>query len=170
MTETPTPPPRNDAAMADILASIRRIVAEEDARVAATAPAPPGPQGDILELTPEMRADRAQPEPAAEPEPAAAAPSDPARPSGSATPFGAASPAATAAASETAGLAPPPRDDDLALDLSDLPVDEAQVAEIVRAVLRDELRGDFGARLSERIRAVVREELARAIEELASDS
>lgn len=165
MTDTPTPPPRNDAAMADILASIRRIVAEEDARVAATAPAPPGPQGDILELTPEMRADRAKPEPDAEPAPAAASPSD------SAAPFGSAAPAAAAAtASATPDVAPPSRDDEVSLDLSNLPVDEAQVAEIVRAVLRDELRGDFGARLSERIRAVVREELARAIEELASDS
>jgi cell pole-organizing protein PopZ len=50
MAETP---PRDDAAMADILASIRRIVAEEDrqTRTPGTARA----STDVFVLTPEMR-------------------------------------------------------------------------------------------------------------------
>ncbi len=43
--------PRNDAAMAEILASIRRIVADEDARAAPV----PHVEGDVLILTREMR-------------------------------------------------------------------------------------------------------------------
>jgi cell pole-organizing protein PopZ len=55
MTETP---PRNEAAMADILASIRRIVAEEDRR----SPPPAATALDALadgvfDLTPDMRID-----------------------------------------------------------------------------------------------------------------
>ena len=52
MTETP---PRNDAAMADILASIRRIVAEED-RQSQNKGALPG-SDDVFVLTPDMRKD-----------------------------------------------------------------------------------------------------------------
>lgn len=47
--------PRNDAAMAEILASIRRIVADEDRRGAHAAPF--DVQGDVLILTREMRID-----------------------------------------------------------------------------------------------------------------
>jgi cell pole-organizing protein PopZ len=52
MTETP---PRNEAAMADILASIRRIVAEEDrqSRNVGTDYA----TGEVFVLTPDMRAE-----------------------------------------------------------------------------------------------------------------
>lgn len=50
MTETP---PRNEAAMADILASIRRIVAEEDRQSRNGVPSYVG--GDVFELTPDMR-------------------------------------------------------------------------------------------------------------------
>jgi len=45
--------PRNDAAMAEILASIRRIVADEDAR--ATPLSHVDVEGDVLILTREMR-------------------------------------------------------------------------------------------------------------------
>jgi hypothetical protein len=54
VTETP---PRNDAAMADILASIKRIVAEEDRR--SLNHVPTFAQGDdaVFDLTPELRID-----------------------------------------------------------------------------------------------------------------
>lgn len=55
MTETP---PRNEAAMADILASIRRIVAEEDRRVPQPAGAGFEALADgVFDLTPDMRID-----------------------------------------------------------------------------------------------------------------
>jgi cell pole-organizing protein PopZ len=91
-----------DPAMADILASIRRIVADESAAA--------GGEGVLL-LTPAMRID------------------------GPTADLEAASP----------GL------------------DEAVVADVARAVLHDELQGDFGRTLSERIRAIVREEVRQAL-------
>jgi cell pole-organizing protein PopZ len=55
MNETP---PRNEAAMADILASIRRIVAEEDRRAPQLAQAGLDALADgIFELTTDMRID-----------------------------------------------------------------------------------------------------------------
>jgi hypothetical protein len=54
VTETP---PRNDAAMADILASIKRIVAEEDRRSNNQVPAFLDGSDDVFELTPDMRVD-----------------------------------------------------------------------------------------------------------------
>ena len=54
MTETP---PRNDAAMADILASIKRIVAEEDRRSQNHVPAFVDGADEIFDLTPDMRVD-----------------------------------------------------------------------------------------------------------------
>lgn len=53
-------PPRSDAAMADILASIRRIVAEEDRRGPQLATQEAFQRDDVLVLTPEMRIDDAE--------------------------------------------------------------------------------------------------------------
>ncbi len=106
--------PRNDAAMAEILSSIRRIVAEEDSRgVAKGAPL----EDAVLLLTPEMRL-----------------PDD----------------------------APPPPPE----ERFELSADEAIIADVARAVLRDELDGEFGRLLQSRIRDAVRVELARALDEM----
>jgi hypothetical protein len=161
MSERKTPP--DDAAMADILASIRRIVSEEEKRVAATSPAPPGPQGDVLDLTSDMKVG------------AAATPENP--PAGPASPEG----AAEAPTGHTAGDAPEPdareaqgdaaaAESGLEVDLSDLPVDEAQIADIVRAVLREELRGDLGKAITRKMHEISREEIARAFEEFAAET
>lgn len=125
-------PPRNDAAMADILASIRRIVADEDRRGVAAAQLGPNrvpPSGaDVLELTREMRID------------------------GPATRVSAKVPPAPAAV--------PVEPDPEPVELS---VDEAIVVDIVRAVLRDEFEGAFGAELTRKLQKLAREEVARAL-------
>jgi cell pole-organizing protein PopZ len=170
-------PPKDDAAMADILASIRRIVREEEQRVAATAAAPPGPQGDVLELTPEMRVDIDAPaaQEAATDAPAAPVAATVAAPV--AAPLVAAAPEpdgetraaadADAPAVEAGPAAPSVGDVDY--DVGDLPVDEAQIADIVRAVLREELSGPLGAQITRMIRDIAREEIARAFEEFAAE-
>jgi hypothetical protein len=189
-----TPPIRDEAAMADVLASIRRIVKEEENRVTMLSAAPPGPQGEILELTEAMRVDAetAQEPVDARPEatptsplhsealgasqdaaPDALAQSQPAPPSPRPTLEGpdADSPAPAAKASQAHPAQTPsaPNASEIDVDLSDLPIDEAQIADIVRAVLREELRGDLGRAISRKIRDISREEIARAFEEFASE-
>jgi hypothetical protein len=46
-----------------------------------------------------------------------------------------------------------------------LSLDEAQIADIARAVLREELRGDFGKTISRNMRRMVREEVERLLAE-----
>jgi hypothetical protein len=98
MTDAPRSP---DPAMVDILASIRRIVADES-----TAGEPEG----VLLLTPAMRADVASAD----------------------------------------------------LEAVSSGLDEAVVADIARAVLREELGGELGEALTARIRAMIRDEVAEA--------
>lgn len=88
--------------MADILASIRRIVTDES-----VAGEPEG----VLLLTPAMRADTGQPD----------------------------------------------------LEASSAGLDEAVVADIARAVLREELGSGLGEALTARIRAMIRDEVAAAM-------
>lgn len=130
--------PRNDAAMAEILASIRRIVADEDR--AGVSKGPHAIHGDVLILTQAMRiADddfEASPSvltPAApQPEPASA------------------QQVAAHSVSAPEGA---------------LSVDEAAVVDIARIVLRDEFEGEFGRNLTEQITRLVRAEVARALAE-----
>ena len=117
---TNTPPPRDEAAMADILASIRRIVAEEDRRTATTASLPPVGGGEVFELTAEMRIDDD-------------APRD-----------------NTFAAGETDEMVAPT-------------IDEAAVADIARAVLREELNGPVGVALTRNVRKLIAEEVERLL-------
>jgi hypothetical protein len=154
--------PADDAAMADILASIRRIVTEEEKRVAATSPAPPGPQSDVLHLTEEMKVGAAKAPEALE---------APAETVGSAGPP---PPAADGPPAAERQAPPAPSDAAVAsaeieMDLRDLPVDEAQIADIVRAVLREELRGDLGKAITRKIHEISREEIARAFEDFAAE-
>ncbi len=126
--------PRNDAAMAEILASIRRIVADEDR--GATSAARFADDGDVLILTQEMRiADE---------------------------PIGTASPAAGPRTIAT-HHAPRGADVALAQPEAALSVDEAAVVDIARLVLRDEFEGEFGRNLTEQITQLVRAEVARAL-------
>lgn len=132
-------PPRNDAAMAEILASIRRIVADEDRRGVASAKMGqsrlPPTGADVLELTPDMRIDDAKPRET------------------SATPV---APAANKAPEAAAAPDAEP------IELS---VDEAVVVDIVRAVLRDEFEGAFGAELTRKLRKLASDEVSRALAE-----
>jgi hypothetical protein len=99
MSDAPRP---QDPAMADILASIRRIVADES-----VASEPEG----VLLLTSAMRADSVSPD----------------------------------------------------LEAVSSGLDEAVVADIARAVLREELGGQLGEALTARIRTMIRDEVATAM-------
>lgn len=132
-------PPRNDAAMAEILASIRRIVADEDRRGAQAAAF--DVEGDVLILTQEMRI-----------EDDAAAEDDVASPTGDAAPAAAA-------------LAPRAKPVSVASPEAALSADEAAVVDIARIVLRDEFDGEFGRNLTAQITQLVRAEVARALAE-----
>jgi hypothetical protein len=154
MSETP----RNDAAMAEILASMRRIVAENDQRSRRFVEGPDDPE--ILVLTPEMRLDAP-----------AEAPSAGARPSPVVPPPAAPDPLTPPAAQreDADGRAAPkaaaPSDDAAAMlaGAPDAALDEAAVADIVRAVLRDEFNGAFGRGLTQQIRTLVQTEVARTL-------
>ncbi|SDZ81712.1 hypothetical protein [Rubrimonas cliftonensis] len=187
--------PRDDAAMADILASIRRIVTDEQRQGGTGRRA--ASDGDLLELTPEMRIDggsrapadrqpRAQPltpnpdltpptprhgpapaaaaDHAAAPAPGADAPGRAAvRPAASEPVVGkprvdgparpeAPSPGAGAAMGEDAPELP-----------GGFPIDEAVVADIARAVMREEFSGAFGRNLTQQIRQLISAEVSRAL-------
>jgi len=141
--------PRNDAAMAEILASIRRIVADED-RLGAQA-SPVEAEGDVLILTREMRID-------ADEEGADWSPEAPPQPSYAVKPSARGHALfAIGAASVPAPSAEGPE--------AELSVDEAAVVDIARIVLRDEFEGAFGRNLTEQITQLVRAEVARALAE-----
>ena len=128
--------PSNDAAMADILASIRRIVAdggETGATAAATAE-------DVFDLTPAMMISAGA---AAEPRTAEAA-AGPAERMDRFTRL-------TAQDVRPQETGRPPATG----------VDERAVADVVRRVLREEFAGAFGQSLTKQIRALVEKEVAR---------
>lgn len=136
--------PRNEAAMADILASIRKIVADEDRRGAETTA--PMVMGDVLLLTPAMRLPPDAEEGAAQ-GPAAGRRSAPASP-------------------EPAPLLPlsgPASSHTVPAPEGALTLDEAVVADIARAVLREEFDGSFGRALTTRINEMIKAEVARAL-------
>jgi len=126
--------PTDDAAMADILASIRRIVADGgEAGVTAAAT-----DQDVFELTPAMMVS-----PGAAPAPRAAA-EGPAERMDRFTRL-----AARDARPQEGGRSPTAA------------IDEQAVADIVRRVLREEFAGAFGQSLTRQIRALVEKEVAR---------
>ena len=106
--------------MAAILASIKRIVAEEDRRAPIAALDDPDGLNSVLELTPAMRIDGANPDQRA-----------------------------TSAEAARSDLRPG--------------IDEAAVADIARAVLREELNGPLGAAMTHNVRRMIQEEVARAL-------
>lgn len=108
--------------MADILASIRRIVAEEDRRTATVASLPPAGEQDILDLTADMRVDDD----------------------------------VAAENSFASGEGP---------EMIAPSIDEAAVADIARAVLREELNGPVGVALTRNVRKLIAEEVARLLAE-----
>lgn len=162
MSETP----RSDAAIADILASIRRIVADEERR----GPDTTGGDDGVLVLTADMRVDVApggahgatamadRPADATRAEPDAAVPVEPAH--------AAPARAAEAARADPASARAEPHTVDARALLSGEPdptPDEAAVAEIVRSVLRQEFSGAFGRNLTAQIRQLVQAEVTRAL-------
>lgn len=64
---------------------------------------------------------------------------------------------------ELTGTVPPADADQPEDDLAALPVDEALLREIVRDVLREELQGPLGERITRNIRKLVRAEIARVM-------
>ncbi|MFN3614785.1 MAG: hypothetical protein ACK4WC_09540 [Rubrimonas sp.] len=138
--------PRNDPAMNEILSSIRRIVADEQRRNAAI----PRSGEEILELTAEMRCDGGPFEHELRPK---------------------ARPAMFAPTSEfeRRDRRSPGEDHDDALAMlegrPDETPDEAAIADIARAVLREELAGETGQRLTRQIRQLVHAEVTRALAE-----
>uniref|UniRef100_A4WU50 Uncharacterized protein n=2 Tax=Cereibacter TaxID=1653176 RepID=A4WU50_CERS5 len=149
----------------DVLSSIRRLVAEgSEATPAAATP-------DPLVLTPALRvvpaADPVPPAPFMEaeegwlPEGQAALET-----SSTVVSFG---PAALAAPrDEPSAEEPPVRPEEALPEVSAEPevppaLDEEHLREIVRAVLRDELHGPMGERITRNIRKLVRAEIHRAI-------
>jgi hypothetical protein len=179
-----------DPAMSDILASIRRIVADEG------GVSPGAGASDVFELTPQMRIDGGEaPPPPQRPSgetfdhsfgggagpsssaaqrgsgkaPAAVspAPPPPAASPPSPTVFSPGpTPEATAPKAGASGPAAPSGvgGDDQAASAPDLDgLDEAAVADIVRAVLRQEFAGDFGKSLTQQIRVLIQREVARQI-------
>lgn len=149
--------PRNDAAMAEILASMRRIVAESEQRGRRFAAGPDDPE--VLVLTRAMRIDLPPPdEEELAAEQAAARTEEAVRTLRSEAARIADRPAATPAdrspADETAAMLE---------GAPDSMLDEAAVADIVRAVLRDEFSGEFGRNLTQQIRSLVQAEVTRAL-------
>lgn len=148
MTDTP----RNDAAMAEILASMRRIVSENERRARSFTPGPD--DLDILVLTRGMRVDLS-PDEVGEEEPETQLPAplrEPVRP------------VETVCADRAS--APETEPDETRALLEGAPdgtLDEAAVADIVRAVMREEFRGEFGKSLTQQIRTLVHAELTRAM-------
>lgn len=142
-------PPREAEQMDEIMASIRRIVAEQ-AEAHAHSPLQRAP-GAVLELTAEMRVDR--PRDAAT---VVVATSDPAPEPPAASP-----PPAAPAQAGAAIQAKPPSAPDGSVDLQ-LNAYEESVVEIVRAVLHDELNGGFGGDFRAKLRDFIRDEIAIA--------
>ncbi|MGF1658782.1 MAG: hypothetical protein ACFCUS_05090 [Rubrimonas sp.] len=138
-------PVSDPAAMADILASIRRIVAEED-RKFEHAPLRGGAPDGVLVLTQEMRIDA----------PAVATPQ-----AASVSAATVVAPPAPAAAQPEAldaspGLSP-------GLDDVELSADEAVMVDIARAVFAEEVERLGAEALAPGLREIVREEVARAL-------
>lgn len=138
--------PRNDAAMAEILASIRRIVADEDRCGVQGELSESG--GDVLVLTSEMRV--VDDEGGDFVQTAVAHHRVPEDESAERR-----VPALYEASRSAAARVPSPE--------AELSVDEAAVVDIARVVLRDEFEGEFGRNLTEQITQLVRAEVARAL-------
>ena len=161
---TQTRPVNDPAAMADILASIRRIVAEED-RKFERSPLRPPESGEVLVLTPAMRIDTRPDRAAAAPEtavprPAPAEAGAPAAVPASPPPFApkVAAPAASAVAEDAR---PSPAGSPGAVQLS---ADEAAMVEIARAVFHEEVERIGAEALAPLIRDMVREEIENAFD------
>lgn len=113
----------DDRSMSEILASIRKIVTDEERARRDADQRAAAPEGDVLELTPEMRAD-----PGADKSP---------------LDLGVAATQVAPGAS----------------------LSEQDVEEIVRRVIREELKGPIGVEISRKVKASIREEVRRALEE-----
>ena len=127
----------DDRSMGEILASIRRIVTDEE-RARRAGDGVRSRSDDVLDLTPAMRA--STPGEPAEP-----------RPEGEPLDLGRAARLVT----------PPPRPD--FPPAPGLSVNE--IEEIVRRVLREELKGPVGLEISRKVKASIREEVRRIMDE-----
>ena len=147
----------DDRSMNEILASIRKIVTDEEAtrrkaeearRVAET-----GSGAEIFVLTADMRADRA---PAAAREAAAPVEEDA---------YAATIEAAAHHMDEPAPEAPAFTDAPPFSDFSQPGLTAEEVEEIVRRVVREELQGPIGAQISRKVRRLIRDEVSKAMED-----
>lgn len=170
--------------MDDVLASIRRIVIEEEraegkrppAGAEAAAPTGEDEDGEPIPLPTAFRRPGDEgPARAAEPTgPAVAQESGEefvltssmqAQPEGEEAPEPAGEPAAGAPpAPEPAEPEPaPPADPAAAAEDAPVTLDEEELAEMVRGIIRKELTGSFGATLSKNIQKLVQEEVRKAL-------
>lgn len=163
----------DDPAMADILASIRRIVNDEEKNGGRRRIVPAADDEEVLVLTREMLIEEGAKQPDRSAVSAMFGPAQPPRPAPAMlrpAPVPASDPGQDTApqAGSEAFVSGGPVDDGLvapaALDLgSDAGLDEAAVADIVRQVLRAEFEGDFGRNLTQQIRRLVHAEVTRAL-------
>lgn len=172
----------------DVLSSIRRLVAQEarpaperlvltpEQRVAqanltlAPVPAAAPPAQPAPEVSPEAVAEPAPPEPA----PAAAAPADVDRAGLEATisELEAALGPVPARPAESAAPEPDPAQPDLAQRAAEAPqdsdfalIDEDDLQRLIARLVREELRGQLGEKITLQVRKLVRAEIARALDE-----
>ncbi len=146
MTEREGPDGRS---MSEILASIRRIVSDEERARRESERREGAPRADSgeappLELTSEMRVVGAAPAPAPQP---AVAPEDPEAP----LDLGVAGRLVSAPPHTSYAPQPGPS--------------TAEIEEIVRRVVREELRGPIGLEISRKVKASIRDEVRRILEE-----
>lgn len=157
----------------DVLSSIRRLVAQESR--ASARPGDPRAGRERLVLTAEHRVDpgagprpqepgaAAADEPQARPAPAAAAAPlaatlDELEAALAATPV---APVATGPAAEAAATAAP----NAPAAAAEIDIDEADLQRLIARLVREELRGQLGEKITLQVRKLVRAEIARALDE-----
>ncbi|MEL7462470.1 MAG: hypothetical protein AAFN79_00265 [Pseudomonadota bacterium] len=142
----------DDRSMSEILASIRKIVSDEETTRREAEETrrrdEAGSGGEVLVLSGDMRTARPA-SPPVEPEAAEAAPLDL---SSAATQLSLGEPKA-AAAQPKVDFAPAPG------------LTASEVEEIVRRVVREELQGPIGQQISRKVKALIRHEVSKAIGE-----
>ena len=147
----------DDRSMGEILASIRKIVSDEETTRKA---AEEGRRKDeassgagVLVLSGDMRAAGAAAPAAPAPDPESDAETAPLDLATAAKQVSLGDPAAAAATQPKVDFTPPPG------------LSEADVEDIVRRVVREELQGPIGQQISRKVKALIRQEVAKAMGE-----
>lgn len=176
MNAAPLPQPDNKS---DVLASIRKLIAQDDARVPARSlPLMLEPDDRLITRNSQPPAPPQMPYPAGTPSLEQSAPADLANTTQATPPDPAPTPPAEAApppAPTPANLTPAPTIGGAAVDTNDLhlfaPVEDELVnssvlRKMIREAIREELQGEMGARLSRNLRQVIRGEVDVALRQM----